>query len=153
MKSFTKKRRRLQRGSAAPESFGGFKRDPFEAVPVRNARAQHRVDSNSCYQIRMRLDPGHGVKALIAGRLGFHRDVRVNLDERGTFYWSQVNGKQNLESIEKKLRSKFALDADESRTATLMFTKMLMLRHLVYLDVGSVQDLAASPALEAVTNE
>ncbi len=126
---------RPRKPDPAPGPFAGYRRDPFKAVPVLNELAEVREDSHACYQIRLRLKPRKGMASFVANRLGFHRDVRVDLDARGTFYWSQVDGRRDLRCIEKKMRKKFGLEADESRKATLLFTKMLMLRHLVQLDV------------------
>ena len=86
-------------------------------------------------QLRMRLEPKPGLGGRIAGRLGLHRDVRVDLDPCGTFFWSQIDGQQDLRTIEQKLREQFDLDPEESEKATIVFTKMLMLRHLVQLRI------------------
>jgi hypothetical protein len=117
--------------------FAGFQRDPFEAVPVRNDLAECREDSRSCYQLKMRLPPKPGWGGRLSQRLGLHRDVRLDLDSRGTFFWSQIDGIQNLRAIEKEIRSQFSLDPRESREATIIFTKTLMLRHFVQLKIES----------------
>ena len=119
----------------ATPDYAGPARDPFDAVPVRNKLAEARMDSKSRYQIRMRITPTRGTVARIAHRLGFHRDVRVNLDTHGSYYWSLVNGRRDLREIEQSIRAKFNLDADESRKTTLLFTKMLMMRHVLHLDL------------------
>ena len=134
---------------SAPPDYAGPGRDPFEAVPVRNALAEHRVDSRSCFQLRLRFEPKPGFGSGLAKRLGFHRDVRVDLDPRGSFFWSQIDGQQNLRAIEQKLRNKFELDPEESRIATITFTKTLMLRHLIQLDLGYNIQGSEQPAMEA----
>ena len=106
-------------------------RDPFAAVPVRHERAEAREDSRGCLQIRLRLRPAFP----LAEKLGLHRDVRVDLDPQGSFFWSQIDGRQDLRAIEEKVRRQFSLEPDESRKATLTFTKLLMLRHLIQLDI------------------
>ena len=112
-----------------------YQRDPLLAIPIRNQLAEHREDSRGCYQIRMRLKPEPGLKAYLARTLGFHRDVRVDLDERGSYFWAQIDGRRSLQAIEKDLRQRFALDPEESRRATLLFTKALMVRHLILLKI------------------
>ena len=112
-------------------------RDPFDAVPVRSDNAETREDRQSCGQIRMRQRPGPGLMSRLAHRFGFYRDVRVNLDAHGTYYWSLVDGRRDLREIEQSMRAKFNLDADESRKATLLFTKTLMMRHVLHLDLGT----------------
>ncbi len=123
--------------SSVPSDYAGPGRDPLEAVPVRNELAEHREDSQSCYQIRMRVPPGPGLGARVADKFGLHKDVRVDLDSQGSFFWSQVDGSQDLRTIEGKLRQQFSLDEKESREATLLFTKSLLLRHLIQLKIDN----------------
>ena len=117
--------------------YDGPARDPFDAVPVRSENAETREDSQACGQIRMRQRPGPGLMSRLAHRFGFYRDVRVNLDAHGTYYWSLVDGRRDLREIEQSMRAKFNLDADESRKATLLFTKTLMMRHVLHLHLGA----------------
>jgi hypothetical protein len=127
---------RPRKRDSADKEFAGFQRDPFDAVPIKNEQAEIRKDSQGCYQVRLRLKPKPGIASYLANKLGFHRDLRVDLDQHGSYFWAQVDGHRDLRAIEKKLRKRFSLEPDDSRKATLMFTKMLMLRHLVVLDVG-----------------
>lgn len=137
---------------AAP-IYTGPSRDPFDAVPVRNKLAEARMDSKSRYQIRMRIPPTRGTMARIAARLGYHRDVRIDLDEHGSFYWSLIDGIQNLHAIEKAIRARFDLQRDESRTVTLTFTKMLMLRQLIQLDLRGSEGRPPEGAASGQTME
>jgi len=125
---------------SVPADYAGPGRDPFAAVPVRNELAEHKEDSQSCYQLRMRLPPGEGMGSRLANKLGLHKDVRIDLDKHGSFFWSQVDGRQDLHTIEAKLRDQFSLNETESREATLQFTKSLMLRHLIHLDIGGSEE-------------
>ena len=102
---------------------------------MKNEHAEFLEDSQSCYQLKMRLSSKPGFLGRLSERLGLHRDVRVDLDSRGSFFWSQVDGSQDLRSIEKKIREQFSLSLQESREATILFTKMLMLRHLIQLEL------------------
>jgi hypothetical protein len=140
---------RPQTKKTAPLDFVGLQRDPFAAIPARNPLAECRTDSHGCGQIKMRLDPEPGMKGRMFQRLGFHRDVRLDLDVHGSFFWSQVDGKQNLRVIEGKIRDRFSLNQDESEKATLLFAKTLMLRYLIHLDIG--EDLRGydKPTMEA----
>ena len=129
----------------AQNPFSGVARDPFDAVPHKNELAEAREDSRSCLQVRLRMKPVKKIAAFLARRAGFHHDVRVDLDAHGSFYWSLVDGRRDLRAIEKKLRRKFELEVDESKKATLLFTKMLMLRHLIRLEIDQ-----SSPATKEV---
>jgi hypothetical protein len=61
--------------------------------------------------------------------------VRVNLDANGTAFWRQIDGRRSLRDIECVVRQQTQQDRKESEKATVLFTKMLMLRHLIYLVV------------------
>ncbi|HAR67171.1 MAG TPA: hypothetical protein DCR55_13305 [Lentisphaeria bacterium] len=110
-------------------------KNPFEAVPCHNPMAEVLLDQNNCCQIRMPVQRGSGFGAKLIRKFRLYRNIRVNLDAHGSFFWSQVDGKRDLRSIEQKLRTEFSLTVDQSRHATLQFTKMLMLRHLIQLQV------------------
>jgi hypothetical protein len=133
-----------EQASAIP-AYSGPARDPFDAVPVRSDNAETRKDSQGCGQIRMRKRPGPGLMSRLAHRLGFYRDVRVNLDAHGSYYWSLIDGRRDLREIEQSIRAKFNLGTDESRKATLLFTKTLMIRHVLHLDLGA-RNGASRPA-------
>lgn len=135
MLNLFEKRKRKPESGELPDGVAGFRRDPFAAVPLRNPLAEGREDRDGCLQLRMRIPPKPGLGARLAGRLGYHRDLRVNLDERGSFFWSLVDGRRDLAGIEQALRERFSLEREESNKATLLFTRMLMMRHLVLLDV------------------
>lgn len=120
--------------------YSGPARDPLAAVPVRSEIAEAKLDSRSCVQLRIRAQPGEGVASRLAFRLGFHRDVRVDLDHYGSLYWSLIDGRRSLADIDRQIRDEFGLKPADSQMATLQFTKMLMLRHLVFLDLGQAGD-------------
>ena len=132
------------------ESGGGPTRDPFDAVPVRSENAEARLDGRSCVQIRMRARPGISTASRLAFRLGFHRDIRVDLDRYGSRYWSLIDGRRSLGDIDRQIREEFGLNPEESQMSTLQFTKMLMMRHLVFLDLGQACD-RTEPALREET--
>ena len=110
-------------------------RDPFDAVVHRAPRAEARVDGNTGAQLRMELTPKPGVQERLARWLGFRRAVRVNLDEHGTAFWDLVDGERNLRDIERSLRDQLELEEDESKRATILFARALMLRGMLYVEL------------------
>lgn len=110
-------------------------RDPFDAVPVRAENAEARLDASALAQIRMRMQPGKSISSRLLAKLGMHRDIRVDLDQYGSRYWAMIDGRRSLGEIERHIREEFSLKPEQSRQATLHFTKMLMMRHLVFLDL------------------
>ena len=88
---------------------------------------------NACLQLFRRIPPKSKLGRFLARRLGFERYARVNLDERGTAFWHQIDGRHSLHDIEQHLRSTFDFSLRDSEEATIEFTKKLMLRGLIGL--------------------
>ncbi len=109
--------------------------DPFLAVAHHDPQAETRQDSRGHLQIRRELPERPGLSEFLARALGFRRAVRVNLDERGTFFWRQLDGKRSLGEIETLLRRHYELTAQDSRAATMVYSKALLLRHLIHLEL------------------
>lgn len=113
--------------------------DPFLAIPHLDPKAEIRKDSRGSLQIRRRLPNRPGLSEFFARALGFRRALRINLDEGGTFFWNQVDGKRNLEKIDARVRREYGLERQESRNAVMLYTKALMLRHLIHLELPQIK--------------
>ena len=109
--------------------------DPFDAVPVIAPGVEARRDGQTHLQVKRTSNKKPGLAGVIAEKFGFERAVRANLDEMGSFYWRQIDGRKDLARIEKKLRRHFRLSRQQSRGATVKFTKALMERGLILLNV------------------
>ena len=59
------------------------------------------------------------------------------LDQRGTWFWKQIDGRRSLLTLAGRMAREFDLSPEESRAAVVVFTKMLMLRHLIVLRTDS----------------
>ena len=125
----------LFRRKKLPTPIGPPHTDPFLAVAHLDPKAEAREDSNGHLQIRCKLPDRPGLGEFLARTLGFRRALRINLDERGTFFWNQVDGKRNLGEIEARVRRRYDLERQESRAATIVYTKGLLLRHLIHLEL------------------
>ena len=109
--------------------------DPFAAVPSVAEGVEAREDSRGMLQVRGMSPRKPGLASSLARRFGLLRPVRVNLDAYGTAFWRQIDGRRSLRDIECVIRQQTQQDQKESEKATILFTKMLMLRHLIYLAV------------------
>lgn len=118
-----------------PPPLGPPHTDPFLAVAHLDPKAEVRKDTNGHLQIRRKLPDRPGLSEFLARTLGFRRALRINLDERGTFFWNQVDGKRSLGQIETQVRTYYELEAQESKTAIILYTKALLLRHLMHLEL------------------
>lgn len=109
--------------------------DPFAAIPRIAPGVEAREDSRGWVQLRKAIPPKPGLAAYVARRCGFHRQIRVNLDELGTLYWKHIDGRRTLRRIQEHIGAAVSVERAESERATLVFTKMLMLRYLIELEL------------------
>jgi hypothetical protein len=108
--------------------------NPLAAVPVLVDGVEARRDTESLVQLNRRVPPATGAFGWLARVMGTRR-VRINLDERGSFFWDRIDGKRNLMQIAAELQERFGTDVAAARHATVTFTRMLMLRHIIQLRV------------------
>jgi len=125
-----------QKENTAPPDAPRFKRDPFEAVPVVADQVESREDVRSRVEVRVEFPSKPGLQEFLARNLRFRKIRRHTLDERGSFFWKQIDGNTSLAEIEKRQRRAFSLERRESRDAIVLFTKALMNRGLIYLKVA-----------------
>ena len=107
--------------------------DPLKAIPIVSEYTEAKEDNKGLIQLMMVPPPAKGFKGLIERKLRLIKPVRVNLDERGTFFWKLIDGERTLEKIRKKLNKHYNLKKDESQEAVIAFVKMLMVRNLIML--------------------
>ena len=111
------------------------RKDPFAACPVHAPYVEAR-EIDGKVQVRLQPPPSAGRggwRASLARRLTMFPFRLVCLDELGTFYWKQVDGRRTLAEIERRLRDHARLEPGQSRDAVVVFTKMLMRRSLIAL--------------------
>ncbi len=118
------------------EKFKDKDYDPLDAIPMVSEGVDAKKDNSGCFQIRKRIQPPRGLRGKIYRKLGYKQNIRVNLDKRGTEFWEKIDGRKKLRRIEKELRKVWGVERDESREAVTEFTKTLMTRHLVDLDIS-----------------
>ena len=116
-----------------PELLEALPKDPMDAVPAVADDLEILTDKDGLIQIRREVKKKRKVGKFFAEKLGFRRYLRVNFDERGSFFLRQIDGERPLRDIEKNMRKEFSLKPEESKKAVLLFTKNLMLRYLIYM--------------------
>lgn len=112
-------------------------RDPFAALPVVAPMVRTKEDGRGGLQLKQSIPPGRGLRGWLARNFGMHRARRVDLDEHGAAYWQLIDGHRNLREIESALRARFGLNEQASKDAVIVFTKMLLRRGLILLDLGT----------------
>lgn len=132
--------KRLRRtGKSGPESGTGAW-DPFAAIPHIADGVETREDSHGLLQIRKTVAQKPGLMASVARAFGIERRSRVILDAEGTMFWKQIDGRRSLREIEKAVCPLMPEDAGERGKAIILFTKMLMARDLIRLEIRTHQD-------------
>ena len=111
-------------------------RNPFDAVPIVAESVEAQADAHSLLYLRREIPAKGRIANFMSRKLGLKSYIRANLDDKGTFFWKQIDGKRTLREIAELLRREFSLSEQASRESTIAFTKMLMLRHLIHLDIG-----------------
>ncbi len=137
---FNRKKKReiaLREQEALQEAGSDY--DPMEAIPHITPGAEARADQKGILQVRMELPPKPGIGEFLARHLGMRRSFRLQLDERGSFFWNQIDGKINLKEIEKRLRKQYKIKHEEALKATVIFTKMLMARYVIQLEIPGIE--------------
>jgi hypothetical protein len=109
---------------------------PLEAIPIRSENVDQRRSESGELQLLGKF-PQTG----LFGRLlpKSEKTVQVALDERGSFFWSLIDGKRDLFEISERLESRFKLEESESRNAAILFVKMLMRRGFIRLKFHPVR--------------
>jgi hypothetical protein len=127
---------------------------PLDAVPVIPEEVEHAVDNRSQVQIRRPRPQPEGWRGCLTRRMRFRGDFRLNLDERGSFFWNQIDGRRSLREIALQLRQEYSLGDEESWDTTVKFTQTLMLRGVICLMVpGSTQHDLGDPITGARNQE
>jgi hypothetical protein len=109
--------------------------NPLAAIPLIATGVEVRRDSEALVHVQRRVEARPGFFNRIARGIGGARSVRVNLDVHGSFFWDRIDGQRTLAEIAADLQSRFGIEPAAARQATVMFTRMLMLRHIIQLKV------------------
>ncbi len=117
--------------------------DPFAARPVHAPHVTTQ-EVNGKVQLRLGPPPGRGWRAWLDKRFAMFPFRMVCLDEVGTFFWKQIDGSRTLAEIEEQVRGHARMEASQSRDAVILFTKMLMRRSLIALQLPQPTEAAAA---------
>jgi len=111
-------------------------RDPLAAVPLAaDGVSVESATPEGALVLARRLTPRSRLHARLARLLRHNLTVRLSLDERGGFFWRQMDGKRSLRRIAEALQPQFALSRDAARQATVLFVKELMKRGFLNLRI------------------
>lgn len=114
-------------------------RDPLDAIPMLPEHTEVMRDKSTGLQVRRRLIQKSKLIRSFEKIIG-PRWRRLHLDERGAAYYRQVDGQRSLREIATNMAEELAVDADQTEEAVLLFTRDLMLRGMIVLDLGTAPD-------------
>jgi hypothetical protein len=115
----------------------------LEAVPHIADDVDVKKDAVGQVHLRRTLPLTPGLLKPLVQRLAYRRKVHVDLDAQGSLFWELIDGARSLHEIEASVRTALSIEQEKSEAAILTFTKMLMLRHLIYLHVPGRENTEA----------
>jgi hypothetical protein len=118
--------------SASPAGSGDVPaRNPLEAIPGIAPGVEWDVDNLDMVQIR--ITPAR--QGWMGRLLGPPRKKIIKLDERGSFFFKSIGRRRTLGDIAAMLSKRFEVPEQEARLAVVAFTRTLMNRGLIFLEV------------------
>jgi hypothetical protein len=117
--------------------------DPLDAVPRVTAGVEAKTAADGRVQLRYLPPARSRLERFCRHTLQLQRAVRINLDERGSFFWGLIDSRRNLHDVARRVAREYGLSADQAWTATIVFTRELMRRGVVQLELPR-QPAAAS---------
>ncbi len=109
-----------------------YKRDPLRSVPVHLEHVDWDCDDLGHIRIHRRAIEGKNRQGKPSGR-PIIREMHLQLDEQGAFYWKQIDGQTDLVEITRAYADSFDVSTKDAENAVFQFTKMLMRRGLIGL--------------------
>jgi hypothetical protein len=109
-------------------------------------------DDRGMIHLRARPTPT-GLMKKVARLFHYDFSKQVELDEYGTLYFSQIDGRKTLRDIVEALTGKLGDDRQKIAEGVILFTRNLMARNLIMLEVprrrAGAEENASPPAGEA----
>ncbi len=110
-------------------------RHPLNAIPYKANGIKVKKDHQNCLQLLREEANKNSLLGNLANRLKLIKTSRLNLDEMGSYFWGCINGRDDLWTISNNISVHFKQTIENSRKASIVYLKSLMLRHYVYIAV------------------
>ncbi len=115
--------------------------DPLAVVPLAPANVELRRDSGGLIHLRLNV-PVRGLKKRLADWLGYKYEKIVELDDVGTLFYERVDGRRTLREIAGEMAGRCGRSPEAMKKNVLAFTRSLMRRNLILLQVGGAVSAA-----------
>lgn len=104
--------------------------DPLAAIPLRPPDVEVRQDSRGCLHLR-RWAPVNRLQRLLRQQYA----TQVELDEFGSLFYQQVDGRQTLRDIIETIVRASGKPRRDVEQGAVLFTKQLMTKNLLQLKI------------------
>lgn len=108
---------------------------PLDAIPVRLPDTESRTDSHGQLHLRRPIAVRGPLDAWFRRILRLDSHVHLQLDSNGAAFWALVDGRANLAKIATRLAESLQLEISAAQDSVVLFTKMLMTRHFLALQI------------------
>lgn len=109
-------------------------RDPLAVIPLIPPTVEMRRDNRGLTHVRQTV-PVNRLRKKLAKVFGFDYSRTIELDDRGTLYFSLVDGKHTIREIIDGMTATLGRDPKEMEASVLQFTKKLMTLQMIVLQV------------------
>jgi hypothetical protein len=116
--------------------------DPMKLVPTEADETESGRDSKGLIQVRRRFEPAGRIHRWIARKLKYKHETHLKLDQAGSAFWEQMDGRRDLGRIAEAMARKFEADPAESRRAAVEFARALTKKRLIHLILPAEAQLA-----------
>lgn len=114
--------------------------DPLAVVPEIEPGVEAKRDNKQLLQVRRKMEPKPGLYGWFSRVLKYRHEIRVNLDEAGTFFWGLLDGRRTIGRIADAMAERFGTEQAEARKSAVLFAKALMNRRLIHLRIDANKD-------------
>ena len=108
--------------------------DRFAVIPIMPPGVEVRRDSRAMIHLRSTTPPP-GLAWRIGRFFNFNFSQKLELDEHGSFFFSQIDGVTPLTTIIDRMAVHLDVPREEAEKMVIMFTKKLMMTNMVALQV------------------
>lgn len=110
-------------------------RDPLDAIPLRPDSVEVRSGDGGTCQLCRKLPEQPGIGGWISRKLKLQRDIYLQLDNYGAWFWNRIDDNHTLRQIASDMAGEFNWEADMARQSVLTFTRQLMERGFIALRI------------------
>ncbi|MCC5877096.1 MAG: PqqD family protein [Candidatus Sumerlaeia bacterium] len=118
-----------------PEREAPTIKDPLAVIPCRAPGVEIREAPNGEVHLRKSYLPQGKLRQFLHKNIGWRKERFHNLDDRGTFFWNQIDGERTVAEIIDLLVKEWSITREAALEASIVYIQALMIRNLVVLEI------------------